>query len=186
MSATMLPTIFLLSCGGTGSRRSREGERAAELAHLRSSDMLRQLGGPALTLRGSDECQGFAFAQIRRPPHDSYVPLEGCSVTIGDTTRYVYRNTNGQLLVSGIDIGTAPERVRTVLDSLRELIAERFGPPSSCVEYRTTVAPLYAWDLDSIALSAWADSGLTYFRVGLEARASERICDAPLRRPGRQ
>jgi hypothetical protein len=147
---------------------------------------MEQLGGAVLRDQNRNDCVGFSFPRIRRPPHDSYVPAEGCSLTTAETTRYVYRDEKGRTLVAGIEITTVPERAREVLDSLRRLMLQRFGSPTSCVEYRTSVAPLYAWDLDTIALSVWADSGVTLFRAGLEARASQRICDPPLRRPGRE
>jgi hypothetical protein len=179
--AAPIAIICLASCADKSRPRS-----AAEAKDGKFFNVLEQLGGPVLRDRNQNDCGGFSFARIRRPPHDSYVPVEGCSLTTAETTRYVYRGARGRTLVTGIEMTTAPERVREVLDSLRDLTVQRFGPPTSCLEYRTSIAPLYAWDLDTIALSAWADSGVTLFRAGLEARVSERICDPPLRRPGRE
>jgi hypothetical protein len=169
------------SCENKGRARS-----AVQASDEESFTVMEQLAGPLLRDQIRNNCVGFSFPRIRRPPHDSYVPAEGCSLTTAETTHYVYRDETGGTLVTGIEILTAPERVREVLDSLRDLMVRRFGPPTRCSEHRSSVAPLYAWDLDTIALTAWADSGLFLFRAGLEARASERICDPPLRRPARE
>jgi hypothetical protein len=185
MSATSLAIALIASCADGRSPHS-ERETKRDSRRQTFTGLMEQLGGPAVSVHADDDCKAYSVARIRRPPHDSYLPLEGCGVITRETTHYVYRDENGRTLVAGFEMVLPPERVRIVLDSLRDVMTQRFGRPTICLEHASSVAPLYAWDLDGLELTVWADSGLTYFRAGLEARASERICDPPVRQPSRE
>ena len=185
MLATSLAIALIASCADGRSPHSGQ-ETSRDSRRQTFTGLMEQLGGPAVSVHADHDCKAYSVVRIRRPPHDSYLPLEGCGVITRETTHYVYRDESGRTLVAGFEMVLPPERVRIVLDSLRDLMTQRFGRPTICLEHASSIAPLYAWDLDTLELTAWADSGLTYFRAGLEARASERICDPPVRQPGRE
>ena len=142
-----------------------------------------ELAGRLLRDSTVAQCGYVGIVAIRRPPMDRYIVSHGCVTALADTSRYAYRDSAGRTLVAGIYLTVAPQRVHAVLDSLHRGLIARFGPSTTCRGRATRAGPVYAWDRDTIALSLWADSAFLYTRVGIGARATERICDDPMREP---
>ena len=153
----------------------------ADASRREEPDIFEELAGRLFRDSASADCSNVAFVAIRRPPVDRYFPSHGCVAALADTSRYTYRDSAGRMLVAGIYLTVAPHRVHTVLDSLHRRLVARFGPSTTCRGMATSAGPVYAWDRDTIALSLWADSVVLFTRVGIEARATERICDEPVR-----
>jgi uncharacterized protein YdeI (BOF family) len=169
-------SIFCASSGACG----RQSDAAT--AHL-MPNVMADLAGPVFHDVAGSNCNTATYVRIRRPPSDRLVSVRGCFQTTADTDRYVYRDPAGRIVVAGLYLRVEPDRLHAVIDSLHQVLAGRFGPSTECKENRTTFGPMYAWDLDSVAVSLWADSIFTLYRVGAEARATERLCDEPKRVP---
>lgn len=164
--------IFLLACG----RTPKSTEARA------SSSVLDALLGP-LTNDPLVDCSFSAIVPIRRPPIEHAIPAVGCRGQRADTVRYRYSDSTGRVLVAGEYITVSPGLLRSVLDSIHTVLVSRFGASTTCRENATSAGPIRAWDRDTVALSVWADSLFGFYRVGVEARATEKICDEPMRAP---
>ena len=157
--------------------------KKADASRQEEPQIFEELAGQLFRDSAAARCGYAAFVAIRRPPIDRTILSHGCVAALADTSRYAYRDSAGRTLVTGIYLTVAPHRVHTVLDSLHRRLVARFGPSTTCRGMATSAGPVYAWDRDTIALSLWADSVVLFTRVGIEARATERICDEPMREP---
>lgn len=118
-------------------------------------------------------------------PHGPDRVVNACLRRVGDTAKYVYRDSSGRTLAVGSHIRVGPERLTAAIESLRLHEVAVRGQSARCSNsvLRKRGVRRYGWDLDSIIVTLWADSAPMYTAIGIEIRRGTRYCDDPLGEP---
>ena len=132
------------------------------------------------------ECYGGDWITIVSPPVNRYVYGRGCRSDVGDTTRFVYRDTSGQILVVGRIFSVPARHLNGMVEALRADIARGFGGGTDCSRFwrpRSTTVRQFEWEAEGYIMRLWADSLSIAAQIGVEAQRGELLCGKPVQRP---